>query len=221
MTRLMPLLYVLFFLYGFVLSAQGDYGTAPLTPPFFIDADVGAFTPVDYSATGFTQVSLASGYRLHRYHAIGLEYRRARVSSAYDEQTGGGLGAVYRFTWKGLYAKTSFGKVLHGRKKEFESPIRFDAAGGGFYQSLTLGYRFRFGLFVGASFSAFVNRLFDRSELILSPKYDDGGLFPFYDVTDIPDDAGTFVPDGSERTGFPALTLTVGYAFPGRGRKGV
>jgi len=72
---------------------------------------------------------------------------------------------------------------------------------------------------VGVTIGGFFSREFDRSELILAPPYSEEIYFPFYDVTLAPADAGEFVPAGTDRGGFGTLTLTFGYAFPGRGRK--
>ena len=204
---------------GIALQAQDSAKRPADAAPFFIDAEVGFMLIPDYTIGFFTHASLGAGYRFHPYHAVGLEYRGAKSDDTYYDEASRGLGALYRFTWKGIFVKASYGFVFQSEKKDFESPIKYNSTGGGHYQNLTLGYHFRNGILLGVSVAGYLNRDFEREMFILAPEFDDGGLFPFFDVTEAPPEAGFFMPDGTQRSSFIAPTLTLGYAFPGRGRK--
>ncbi len=213
------LLFLFLLLTGITLQAQDSDKRPADAAPFFVDADVGFMLVPDYTIGTFTHASVGAGYRFHPYHALGLEYRGAKSDDFYYDEASSGIGALYRFTWKGIFVKASYGFIFSSKKKDFESPIKYNSTGGGHYQNVTLGYHFRNGILLGLSVAGFFNRDFDREKFILEPEFDDGGLFPFFDVTKAPAEAGVFVPDGTQRSSFGAITLTAGYAFPGRGKR--
>ena len=198
------------------LGAQDQRTTGVRDLPFFLDAEGGAFVPFDYSASGFTHFALGAGYRLHPLHAVGLEYRRGHFSNAYSDQASGGLGAVYRLTYRGLFAKVGAGLIVGSTKNEYESYIDYRSAGGGHYRNLTLGYRFRSGILIGASAAGYWNRRFDRRWFNF---YEEPDYVYWSSLDELTAEDGFFTPAGSIRDPFATLTLTVGYAFPGRGRQ--
>lgn len=216
--------FLLFICCSCLLQAQDDQKRPVSSAPFFIDADIGTLVIIDDYGAAFAHWSLGAGYRINPRKAIGLEYRWAYSgASYYSPESGRGVGITYRYTNKGLFVKTAIGVELKAKKENYESVIIYDAVGGSFYHNLTLGCRFRSGIFLGISGTGFFNRIFKQSAFILSPEYateyDETGEFPFVDVRQAPEGAGNFVPQGERTFNFYAPTLTIGYAFPGQGKK--
>jgi hypothetical protein len=207
------LLFALFL--SFTIHAQEGSKKSTADLPYFVDADVGALIVLDYSASGYAHAALGAGYRFHPYHGAGLEYRRGYFSNSYDEDISNALGASYRFTYRGLFAKVSLGLIVDSKRYTDEYHTRYNSTGGGHYQNLTLGYRFRSGILIGASLAGYINRNFDREQFVfdVEPEY------PYDRIEDIPPDAGSMEPAGQFTESFGTLTLTLGYAFPGRGRR--
>lgn len=215
MLRKITPVFLLFFLAGYCLYAQSEDRHLTAPSPFFIDADLGAFIVLSDYGAGMTQASLAAGYRFNERHAVGLEHRRGLLGEAYTNSRAVLLGPVYRYTLGGLYLRGAFGVALNSTYDYSESLAEWDQRGLGAYQNLTLGYRFRFGMFVGVS-ATLVRRTLNRRFYELTPEYEDLWQLEYYDISELPPGAGNWRADGREANSFPIGTLTVGYAFPGR-----
>lgn len=187
-------------------------------PSFFIDGDVGALVILDDYGAGMTQASLAAGYRFSDRSALGLEHRRCLLGEHYYTHRAALLGPVYRYTGNGLYLRAAFGASVGGTYGEYGTLVDLSHKGLGTYQNLMLGYHFRCGILLGVS-GTLVQRTFNRNYYELTPEYEALWQYEYYDLSELPEGAGTWREDGTEQHEFPVLTLTVGYAFPGRGKK--
>lgn len=212
---------LMFLFFSLFLQAQDDSKRPVSELPFFIDADAGFMLTLNISAPIWLHASLGTGYRINPTHAVGLEYRTAYFEEGGGTESGSGLGGVYRFTRKGIYAKTALGLILNSKKGFRETTAVYDYTGSGSYQSVTLGYQFRNGIMVGATINRLANRNFDRSRFVFAPDFTDDEfafLLEFPDLREAPAEAGVIVPDGESQNTLYTYTLTFGYTFPQRKR---
>ena len=210
------------FLFGLMTLISQAQETTKLQAselPFFIDIDAGFLLVPDYTPDTYLHYSTAAGYRFNERHAIGAEYRSSLFHENYYADSGTGAGLCYRFTIKGIFLKLSAGKQLTGEKEAYEDIRKYDYERGGHYQNITLGYHFRNGLLIAFTSTAFRNIDYKVSKFEFADDYDGDQDF-FWNVRDLPSNAGIFLSEENLKDKFWAGTITFGYSFPGRYRNG-
>ena len=181
------ILYSVFFLFIFFLISNSAFAQKGI----FVDADLSIF-PNSNLAMG--QIACTSGYRFNKMIAAGLEYRGAGYATDGGRTlTMNGLGLVFRLTNKRFFGKITHGLLLTAKHVD-DSPYFDKYDGGGSYNSLTMGYRFRSGFLLGGTYTLARNTRHIRTY------YDDGNF------DNMPPEEVTY--------GMKYIGITLGVAFP-------
>ena len=200
MLRLL-LSYCLFLTCCATLAAQTPGTTDTPAPsvwsgsPVFVDLGVGLGGGL-YGLCG--QANVAAGYRFNLQHGLGLEWRTLTGSNGYNGLGVSGFGLRYRYQRHRFIFQAAAGKVTNAyRYTDFFD--EWEYTGTGRYLSGGVDYQFRWGGTVGLHFAHVAARL---------DHYRPGDVI----LEDL-----VFAGTDLERS--PALTLTIGYAFPRQARR--
>lgn len=137
--------YSALFLFIFFLASNSAFSQKGL----FVDGEL-SIVPIPSFFIG--QVSVTSGYRFNRNIAVGLEYRGAgSVDRDVHVRNMQGIGLTFRFAKDLFIAKLTQGMVLSAHMDDEDLYYIEEYTGGGFYNSIFLGARFRSGFLLGGT----------------------------------------------------------------------
>jgi len=190
--------FILFLL--LVISSQAQEKRA-LQDLIYADAKFGFMIFPDDAGVSTRQITASVGYRITPGHGIGIGYHDEAVGGAYTGTSFRGIGMDYRFaTRNGFIFKAGGGIILSGGQYE-DTPRRFEYIEGGTFLDFSVDYQLRPGITFGLYFSRAKGMEFDAYTL---KEFSLSGVETYSGVV-----------DGEQAN----LGLSVGFAFPWRGKK--